>query len=105
MAEFRLLTSLAGMTADTTSDDIHLINYFQQGLNPAITKKIALSDNVPTTIAEWSDRAFQYDTNYRLMAMLGKAAYRKSDGDNWRTGSLHQRDPDAMEIDVMTAEK
>jgi Retrotransposon gag protein len=106
LAEFRLLTSLAGMTADTTSDNIHLINYFQRGLNPAIAKKIALSDNVPTTIAEWSDRAVQYDTNYRLtMAMLGKAAYRKSDGDNWRTGSLHQRDPNAMEIDVMTAEK
>ena len=28
LAEFRLLTSLAGMTADTTSDNIHLINYF-----------------------------------------------------------------------------
>ena len=83
-----------------------MINYFQRGLNPTITKKIALSDNVPTTIAEWSDRVVQYDTNYRLtMAMLGKAAYRKSDGDNWRADSLHQRDPNAMEIDVMTAEK
>ena len=29
LAEFRLLTSLAGMTADTTSNNIHLINYFQ----------------------------------------------------------------------------
>ena len=75
-------------------------------MNPAIAKKIALSDNMPTTIAEWSDRAVQYDTNYRLtMAMLGKVAYRKSDGDNWRAGSLHQRDPNAMEIDAMTAEK
>ena len=55
LAEFRLLISLAGMTADTTSNNIHLINYFQQGLNPAIAKKVALSDNVPTTIAEWSD--------------------------------------------------
>ena len=35
LAEFRLLTLLVGMTADTTSDNIHLINYFQQGLNPA----------------------------------------------------------------------
>ena len=26
LAEYRLLTSLAGMTADTTSDNIHLIN-------------------------------------------------------------------------------
>ena len=29
-----------------------------------------------------------------------RRAYRKSDGDNWRTGSLHQRDPNAMEIDA-----
>jgi len=106
LAEFRLLSSLAGMTADTTSDNIHLINYFQRGLNPAIAKKIALSDNVPTTIAEWSDRAVQYDTNYRLtMAMLGKMPYKKSDSDNWRSGSSHQRDPYAMDIDAMTAEK
>ena len=68
------------MTSDTPSDNIHLINYFQQGLNPAIAKKIALSDNMPTTIAEWSDQAVQYDTNYRLtMAMLGRTAYGKSD--------------------------
>ena len=106
LAEFRLLSSLAGMTADTPSDNIHLINYFQRGLNPAIAKKIALSDNVPTTIAEWSDRAVQYDTNYRLtMAMLGKLPYKKSDSDNWRSGSSHQRDPNAMDIDAMTAEK
>ena len=32
LAEFRLLTLLAGMTADTTSYNIHLINYFQRGL-------------------------------------------------------------------------
>ena len=56
LAEFRLLTSLAGMTSDTPSDNLHLINYFQRGLNPAIAKKIALSDSVPTTITEWADR-------------------------------------------------
>ena len=37
--------------------------------------------------------------------MLGKVAYIKSDGDNWRAGSLYQRGPNAMEIDAMTAEK
>ena len=77
LAEFRLLTLLAGMTADTTSDNIHLINYFQRGLNPAISKKIALSDNVPTTIAEWSERAVQYDTNYRLTIHAGKGSLQK----------------------------
>ena len=106
MAEFRLLTSLAGMTSDTPSDNIHLINYFQRGLNPAIAKKIALSDSVPTTITEWADRAVQYDTNYRLtMAMLGKSTYGKSDADNWRAPSSNQKDPNAMDIDTMTMEK
>lgn len=106
LAEFRLLTSLAGMTSDTPSDNIHLINYFQRGLNPAIAKKIALSDSVPTTITEWSDRAVQYDTNYRLtMAMLGKTVYGKPDNDNWRAGSSYRRDPNAMDIDVMTTDK
>jgi len=107
LAEFRLLSSLAGMTADTPSDNIHLINYFQRGLNPAIARKIALSDNVPTTITEWSDRAVQYDTNYRLtMAMLGKTTSGRSANDNWRGGSSYRKDPNAMDIDaMMTTEK
>ena len=119
LAEFRLFTSLVGMILDTPSDNIHLINYFQRGLNPAIAKKITLSDNMPTTIAkkitlsdnmpttiaEWSDRAVQYNTNYRLtMAMLGRTAYRKSDNVNWRAISSNQRDPNVMDIDTMTAE-
>ena len=85
---------------------IHLINYFQQGLNPAIAKKIALSDSVPTTITKWADRAVQYDTSYRLtMAMLGKSTYGKSDADNWRASSSNRKDPNAMDIDTMTMEK
>jgi Ty3 transposon capsid-like protein/Zinc knuckle len=109
VAEFRLLISLAGMTSETAADNIHLINYFQRALNPAIAKKIALSDNVPTTIAEWAEKAIQYDTNYRLtMAMFGKSAYaneRSFGGQLWRSSGNNQRDPNAMDIDAMTTEK
>jgi hypothetical protein len=59
IADFQLLISTAGMTVTTDSDNIHLINYFQQGLNPAIAKKIALSNNVPTTVNGWAEKAMQ----------------------------------------------
>ena len=39
------------------------------------------------------------------MAMLGRTAYGKSDDVNWRATSSNRRDPNAMEIDTMTAEK
>ena len=102
VAEFHLLVSMAQITSITNSDNIHLINYFRQGLNPAIAKKIGLSENVPNTIAEWVDRAVQYDTQYRLtMAMHGRTIinYKKS------TRSNDTKDPNAMDVDAMTTEK
>jgi hypothetical protein len=96
------------MTVTTGSDNLHLINYFQRGLNPAIAKKIALSDNVPTTVNGWAEKAIQYDTNYRLtMAMFsGKQTYSQSSSDHWGKGSTSkQRDPYAMDVDAMTTEE
>src|SRR5271154_7460843 len=43
IAEFRLLLSRAEMTTTTTSNNLHLINYFRRGLNQAIARKITLS--------------------------------------------------------------
>jgi hypothetical protein len=107
IADFQLLISMAGMTVTTDSDNLHLINYFQRGLNPAIAKKIALSDNVPTTVNGWAEKAMQYDTNYRLtMAMFGKPAYSKTSSEHWGRGNTsHQRDQYAMDVDAMTTEE
>jgi hypothetical protein len=98
---------MAGITVTTKSDKLHLINYFQRGLNPAITNKIALSDNVPTTVNRWAEKAIQYDTNYqRTMAMFGKQAYSKSSSEHWgRKIYSSQKDPYAMDVDVMTTEE
>ena len=106
IAEFQLLISMAGMTITTESDNLHLINYFQRGLNPAIAKKIALSDNVPTTVTGWAEKAIQYDTNYRLtMAMFGKQAYSSRSSEHSGRLSSSQKDPYAMDIDAMTTEE
>lgn len=105
VAEFRLLITMAGMTSDTPSDNIHLINYFRRGLNPAIARKIALSDRVPTTISDWADRAIQYDTNYRLtMAMFGRSSGGRA---NYEQGRAHTsiKDPYAMDIDAMMTDE
>jgi hypothetical protein len=108
VAEFQLLVSMAGMTVASKSDHMHLINYFQRALNPAIAKKIALSENVPDTIDGWAAKAIQYDTNYRLtMAMYGRQAYSSSSGEHWgkASSSSRQKDPYAMDIDAMTMEE
>ena len=73
VTEFRLLSAQAGLETKTPSNHIHLIGLFQKSLNPALAKKILFSEKVPTTIKEWTKRAIQYDTNYRIaMAILGK---------------------------------
>jgi hypothetical protein len=105
--EFQLLISMGGMTATTDSDNLHLINYFQPGLNPAIAKKIALSDNAPTMINGWAEKAIQYDTNYQLtMAMFGKQAYSSRSSEHWgKPSSSSQKDPYAMDVDTMTTDE
>ena len=108
VSEFRLLASLAGMDSDSASDNLHLINYFRRGLLPAISKKIALSDNIPLTIMGWTDRAIQYDTNYQLEMDMRKGFndYQKpsSSSSNYKK-EKKERDPFAMDIDGMSSEK
>ncbi|KAF8801021.1 hypothetical protein BYT27DRAFT_7045324, partial [Phlegmacium glaucopus] len=86
-------------------------------LNPSLTRKILVADNIPMTIKGWKDRAIQYNTQYRFtMAILSSEqpnqkpydpAYKeekpKYEGRNW--SSNKQNDPDAMDIDAMSYEK
>ena len=108
IADFRLLISLAGMTTDTHSDNLHLITHFRRGLHPAIAKTIAHSESVPRTITGWAEKAITFDTNYRLdMAMTGKGSFDAPV--NYGRGNSNngsgRRDPNAMDVDAMTTEK
>jgi hypothetical protein len=100
VADFRLIASVAGMTDITDADNLHLINYFRRGLHPAIAKKIALSDNVPTTMQGWAEKAVQYDTNYRMTMKMYE-----NDRPSNNYGRTNTKDPMAMDIDAMTMEK
>ena len=53
ITEFRLLVSLAGYSAETPSDNLHLIKKLRGVLNPSLVKKVMLLDNPPTTLDGW----------------------------------------------------
>jgi Ty3 transposon capsid-like protein len=88
VTEFRLLTSQAGLSTESGSDNIHLIGMFRRALNPALGRKILFSESVPTTLQDWIDRAIQYDTNYRMamaiMKQSGPPTYRPRANENQR---------------------
>jgi len=108
ITEFRLLASQAGMTDNTSSDNLHLIRLFRNALNPTLARKILLSESVPKTFKDWMDRAIQYDTNYRMaMAIIGKPAHggRSTSTSFTPRRTYEHKDPNAMDIDAMSTEK
>ena len=94
------------MDSESVSDNMHLINYFRRGLMPAISKKITLSDSIPLTILDWTNRAIQYDTNYQLEMDMRKGfnEYQGASTSSFRR-EKKERDPFAMDIDGMSNEK
>lgn len=117
ITQFRLLTSLAGYSAETFSDHLHLIEKLQKVLNPSLVKKIMLLDQPPTTINGWIEKAILIDSNYRMtMDVLGRlqGGKAKNEGKTGKPGwagyfgtkkNREERDPSAMDIDQMSTEK
>lgn len=73
-----------------------------------MAKKILFSESVPKTFKEWMERAIQYDTNYRMaMAIMGKPTNggRSSSTFSHPKRTHEYKDPNAMDIDAMSAEK
>src|SRR6202789_1332243 len=109
VTEFRLLVAHAGLTDETESDHIHLIDKFRKALNPNLAKKILYAETVPTTIQGWVDKAIQFDTNHRMaMAIMGKPiqsgrTYGRTYGTYHK--KMNERDPNVMDVDAMTTEK
>jgi hypothetical protein len=118
ITEFRLLSNQAGYTMTTSSDHNHLIGKLQKVLNTNLVRRILLLDDIPTTIDDWADKAIQIDSNYRhaqetLEILNEEKKYSKSSktntakttySNNWRK-KKEERDPDAMDVDAMTAGK
>lgn len=120
ITEFRLLTNQAGYANETASDHMHLIGKLQSVLNTNLVKRVLLLDEVPTTIDKWAEKAIQIDSNYRqtmevIERLTGERKNSKTtpnkpsgsssnNSNNWRK-KREEKDPDAMDIDTMTADK
>jgi Ty3 transposon capsid-like protein len=121
ITEFRLLCSLAGWSTTTPTDNAHLIEKLQGVLNPSLVRKIMLSDNPPTDINGWVQKAILTDTLYRNTQEVMSRIEGKSRNEG-RTNDRNQRqpawskyfgprkankerDPDAMDVDAMSTEK
>jgi hypothetical protein len=108
--EWSLLVSKAGIGA---AGDTTLINLYQKVLNRPLLEKILDSDNVPTTIQGWKDKAVQLDNNYRRkMTILGKTRENRGQTTN-TTGRRffrpsnqqiqnRMKDPNAMDVDALS---
>jgi hypothetical protein len=115
ITEFRLLTSQAGYSSTTLTDNMHLIEKLQNVLNSSLVKKIMLLDNPPNTIEGWVQKAITIDGQYRatmdvLNRRLNEGKTSREGRTNKQTWSNYfdkekartERDPDAMDIDAMT---
>jgi hypothetical protein len=89
----------------------------QTVLNTNLVKRVLLLDEVPTTIDNWAEKAIQIDSNYRqTMEILDRLNLngdkkspknnntRTNTSNNWRR-KKEERDPDAMDVDTMSASK
>src|SRR3977135_3139930 len=65
ITDFRLLTSQAGYSITSASDQLHLIEKLRNVLNASLVKKVMLMDTPPTTLDAWVQKAIQVDTQYR----------------------------------------
>jgi hypothetical protein len=103
LVEFRHLISLAGYSANTPSDQLHLIEKLQRILNPALVRRINLLDTPPTTLIDWANKAVIIDTNYRNAQDIAERFVRDKFGGEGR--KKEEVDPNAMQVDAMTNEK
>jgi hypothetical protein len=69
IAEFRILVSKCGIT-----DNKSLIEYFMEGLNPELLKRVYLMENMPTTIQGWYEAANKFDGQYRRAKAIAERA-------------------------------
>jgi hypothetical protein len=106
-AKFKMLVTRSGL--DTTSAAV--IDYFRESLNIPLQRRILSLENPPKTLKEWYDWAAKLDNNFRRMQRIlgrndrGKAGNEKRREEPRRRWNIPRRDPDAMDIDMLTTEQ
>jgi hypothetical protein len=114
--EFLQIVGQARIDRKTPSDHLHLIGYYRKMLEPRLSRRILVSDNIPKTINGWMEKAIQFDTNWRMGSLFfnqdikGNPSKQKADTNKsnenarwWKTNE--RRDPNAMDVDALTMEE
>jgi hypothetical protein len=103
VAEFKTLITQANI-----KEDISIIHFFENALNPGLRDRIYQKEMVPTTFDKWVTAAVQLNANWlrgkAITQGQGQKPYR-STGTNRYVPKLHvnkDRDPDAMDVDRLS---
>ena len=106
ITRFREQASLAGVSL--TDNPLLAIDYLREVLNPRLVEKISLDVNEPTTFEEWVKLVVKYDNVWRRSKVMKGFKGKRT---TFTRGNLRPftrtpaRDPDAMDVDVMTTEE
>ena len=104
LAKFKLLVSQSGLDESAV-----LIDLFQETLPVGLQRPILLSENPPTTLQGWYNKASTFHGNWkRTQRLLGRGKnteQRKETPKKTFTFPKRERNPDAMDIDRLTTEE
>lgn len=113
VAKFKMLVTRSELTETSPA----VIDYFRETLQVPLQRRILSLEKPPTTLKEWYEWASRLDNNFRRMQrILGRSNLGKDDrGRNndkkkedpkrrWNF-QTQRRDPDAMDVDMLTTEQ
>src|SRR6266568_4607169 len=102
ITEFKLLIGQAGLTTQSFTDNVHLIEIFRKALHPRLAERILYGETIPETIEGWYKKAIQYEGNFRMANAFKQVGnrfqqnYRAFGGNqNWNNKRGPQCDPNA----------
>ena len=107
IAKFKMLVTRSELEATSAA----VIDYFRESLNIPLQRRILSLENPPKTLKEWYDWAAKLDNNFRRMQRIlgrndrAKPGNEKKKVEPKRQWNIPRRDPDAMDVDMLTAEK
>ena len=104
LAKFKLLMSQSGLDESPV-----IIDLFRETLPIGLQRPILLSENPPTTLQGWYDKANTFHRNWKkTQRMLGRGKTSKAKKETLKktfTFPKCEQNPDAMDIDRLSTEE
>ena len=100
VSQFKVLLKDSGVEVTSPA----ALDYFQRSIQVPLLRKIMDLADLPTTLNKWYDWALKFDANYhQLMRLINRGKPKKEEKTKLRwTFRRTEKDPNAMDIDVIT---